>query len=229
VSDHHVSGHYDEAWREDVVPPHTVALFPLLRELGLGPGSKVLDLGCGNGVLGQWLAGNLGCEVWGSEISEVAATHARERGYTAVVNHSLDADAPPFPGERFDVVVLCAVVEHLFAPESAIRQAHASLRDDGILVVLTPNVSWIVNRLLFLFGHWESSLLGGTRGHIRFLNQRMLARLLFENGFRDLDWSRSILVLCWHVARQFSRHHPSCCHHESGPPSWDCPSGCLTS
>lgn len=90
---------------------------------------------------------------------------------------------------------LCANVEHLFEPEHAFQQAHSSPRDGGTLVVLTPNVTWIVNRLLFFFGHWESSLLGGTRGHIRYLNQAMLARLLVENGFRDLDWSRSISLV----------------------------------
>jgi SAM-dependent methyltransferase len=153
-------------------------------------------MGCGNGILGQWARETFGCKVWGTEISTVAAAMARQRGYEEVVRHSLESTSPPYPGRQFDLAVLCATVEHLFAPENAIRQAWAALRDEGVLLLVTPNVTWVVNRLLFLFGHWESSLLGGTPGHIRYLNQVQLCDLLLSNGFHRLNWSHSVgLVL----------------------------------
>lgn len=200
--------HYDGAWLEDAVPPYVARLYRPLRGLGVSAGTEVLDMGCGNGILGQWARETFGCRVWGTEISTVAAALARRRGYEEVVHHSLESASPPYPGRQFDLAVLCATVEHLFAPESAIRQAWAALRDEGVLLVLTPNVTWVVNRLLFLFGHWESSLLGGTPGHIRYLNQVQLRDLLLSNGFHRLDWSHSVGLVLPPDNRAFVRGRP---------------------
>jgi len=187
--------HYNSAWAEDFIPPYIVSLYAPLESLGVSANTKILDLGCGNGSLGVWLRKNFNCQVWGTEISDVAAAQAKEKGYQEVARHSLEETSPPFPDRTFDIVILCAAIEHLFEPEKAMQQACLSLGENGILIVLTPNICWIVNRLLFLFGHWESSLMGGTKGHIRYFNQLQLKRLLSENGFDRLDWSYSVSLV----------------------------------
>lgn len=90
MSERQIVHHYDAAWIDDVVPPYVLSLQAPLCHLGLSHRGKVLDLGCGNGVLGHWLRQAFGCQVWGTEISEVAAARARERGYVKVSRHSLE-------------------------------------------------------------------------------------------------------------------------------------------
>jgi SAM-dependent methyltransferase len=187
--------HYNNAWSEDVVPPYIMSLYAPLQSLGISAHTKILDFGCGNGSLGAWLRNNFNCRVWGTEISDVAVTQAREKGYQEVTQHSLEDVSVPFPNESFDIAILCAAIEHLFEPDRAVQQARSSLGEKGILIVLTPNICWIVNRLLFLFGHWESALMGGTKGHIRYLNRIQLQRLLLENGFDQLDWTYSVSLV----------------------------------
>ena len=187
--------HYNSAWAQDIVPPYIASLYAPLEKIGISTHTKVLDLGCGNGILGGWLQKNFRCQVWGTEISDVAAAQAKEKGYQEVARHSLEEPSAAFRNKTFDIVILCAAIEHLFEPEKALQQAWSSLGEKGILVVLTPNICWIVNRLLFLFGHWESSLMGGTKGHIRYFNRLQLQRLLLENGFDRLDWGYSVSLV----------------------------------
>ena len=190
-----VTEHYNQAWAEDFIPPYVLSLYAPLKKIGISKNTKVLDLGCGNGAIGEWLRKNFACQVWGTEISDVAAVQATQKGYTQVVCHSLEDERPPFPGQKFNIVLLCATLEHLFTPEKALQQARTSLKEDGILLVLTPNVCWIRNRFLFLLGFWQHKLLGGTRGHIHYFNKIQLKQLLEEKGFGQLDWSYSALFV----------------------------------
>ncbi|MBM4147692.1 MAG: methyltransferase domain-containing protein [Lentisphaerae bacterium] len=195
--DGNIESHYDRIWDSDPVPPYVESLLPAMAGLGLRHSSTVLDVGCGNGVLGRRLMDLYGCRIYGTDISPVALKAASARGYAGVARTSADPLArfrQPFPGQRFDVVVLSAVLEHVFDPAALIAASHSALKPGGFIVVLTPNVTWFLNRLLFLLGMWEHPLLGGTDGHIRYLNRRMLQKLVTDAGFGGLDWSFSSMA-----------------------------------
>jgi 2-polyprenyl-3-methyl-5-hydroxy-6-metoxy-1,4-benzoquinol methylase len=189
-----LTSHYDEIWSELGVPAYLASLYPALEQIGLGRGTKVLDIACGNGALGEWLIPRYGCEMYGIDISTVALEACRKIGYrTEIVD--VDSTQLPFEGVQFDMVALSAVLEHVMEPDRLLKQAFDVLKPGGHVVVLTPNVSWIVNRLLFLLGRWDHKLMGGTRGHISYMNRRQLGGRMAEAGFAEQDWSHSVMCV----------------------------------
>ncbi len=103
----------------------------------LVPGSRVLDVGCGRGVLLTSLADN-DMETHGFEISQTAAEGADPRSKIAIAP-SLEEAA--YPAGYFDLVVLCHVLEHLPDPKQTLLEIRRILKPGGRLVVSVPNFS----------------------------------------------------------------------------------------
>jgi SAM-dependent methyltransferase len=104
---------------------------------GLAPGARVLDVGCGRGVILGALA-DRGLEVHGVEQSAAAARGADPRAEIRIASHLADAR---YPDAHFDEVVIWHVLEHLTDPRGTIREAHRILRPRGRLIVAVPNFS----------------------------------------------------------------------------------------
>lgn len=187
--------HYDEIWRNVDFPPYLRSLYRALEELPLQKGCRVLDVACGNGSFGEWFMSRLDAEMYGIDYSPVAVDMCREKGYRGVETVDLDRDEIPFEDDFFDLVVLSAVVEHIMSPEDVLKQACRKLKPGGRVIVLTPNISWIVNRVLFLMGRWDHVLMGGTKGHISYMNQRQLTHALTNAGLAELDWTHSVMAV----------------------------------
>jgi len=54
--------------------------------------------------------------------------------------------------EHFDIVIASEVFEHMTNPSHLIKVAHDILKPNGVLLVTTPNLAWVRNRVLLLFG-----------------------------------------------------------------------------
>jgi 2-polyprenyl-3-methyl-5-hydroxy-6-metoxy-1,4-benzoquinol methylase len=101
---------------------------------------RALDIGCGRGFLLADLR-DLGWEVRGVELSDVAARHARERLGLAVEVGNLEALR--FPPASYDCIILWHVLEHLRDPAEILRRCAVWLRPGGQLVLAVPNLaSW---------------------------------------------------------------------------------------
>jgi SAM-dependent methyltransferase len=102
---------------------------PVLELLAAKPGERVLDLGCGDGVLSEKLAA-LGARVVGVDSSAAQVAAARRRGVDA---HVMDAEALPFDHE-FDAVFSNAALHWMRESDRVIRGVARALRPGGRFV-----------------------------------------------------------------------------------------------
>lgn len=117
----------------------------MLRAAGIGPTSRVLDLGCGNGAVAAWLARQTGATVTGVDLSAVRIAAARN---LAAVNPDLrleftigSATALPFDDGAFTHVFSQAVLYHVHAREMALAEVMRVLEPCGIFAfddLVTP-------------------------------------------------------------------------------------------
>ena len=112
----------------------------LAERAGVEPGEEVLDVGCGYGASGRWLADRLACRVTGITLSRRQARFGRRRNDRLRGGNRprvLRADAAhlPFPESSFDVVWVVECLEHLEDKPSFIRAAAHRLRPGGRLAV----------------------------------------------------------------------------------------------
>jgi 2-polyprenyl-6-hydroxyphenyl methylase/3-demethylubiquinone-9 3-methyltransferase len=104
-------------------------------------GLRLLDIGCGGGILAEPLA-RLGAAVVGIDPSPdniaVARQHATQAGLTIDYRDST-AEALAAAGEKFDVVLAMEVVEHVADVALFIKSAAALVKPGGLLFVATIN------------------------------------------------------------------------------------------
>ncbi len=104
---------------------------------GLRAGARVLDVGCGRGVILGPLA-DRGYEAHGVELSEEATQGADPRARIRIAERLSQAG---YPEQFFDQVVIWHVLEHLDDPRGTLEEIHRVLRPGGRLVVAVPNFS----------------------------------------------------------------------------------------
>ena len=114
----------------------------------IAPGSRVLDLGCGDGTLLAYLRDAKGCRGYGVELNDEHVAHC-VRARINVVQQNLDAGLRMFDDDMFDTVVLSQTLQAMHNAEGLLREM-ARVGREG--VVSFPN-----------FGHWKHavSLLAG--------------------------------------------------------------------
>ncbi len=112
-----------------------------LKRLDALAGLRILDIGCGGGILSEPLA-RLGAAVVGADPSTAniaaARLHAEDAGVT--VNYrETTAEALADAGERFDVVLAMEVVEHVADVPLFVKRCAEMVKPDGLMVAATLN------------------------------------------------------------------------------------------
>ncbi|MEZ4585280.1 MAG: methyltransferase domain-containing protein [Gemmatimonadales bacterium] len=157
-----------------------------LSRLGLRPGRRLLDCGCGPGGPLVFLLSESGCEGLGLDRSRVAVELARARAGAAGLTDRFEArvadlDAPlPADLVDLDAVVATDVVIHLRQPERLFAEVAARLRPGGRFLVVDAGVR---TGPLTAGERTERSLHGPTRLVERGENER----LLVEAGLRLVE------------------------------------------
>jgi 2-polyprenyl-6-hydroxyphenyl methylase/3-demethylubiquinone-9 3-methyltransferase len=104
-------------------------------------GLRLLDIGCGGGLLAEPMA-RLGAEVVGADAAErnipVARVHAEQSGLTIDYRHTT-AEAMAEAGEQFDVVLNMEVVEHVADPQGYLAACQELLKPGGLMICSTIN------------------------------------------------------------------------------------------
>ncbi|MCA0907765.1 bifunctional 2-polyprenyl-6-hydroxyphenol methylase/3-demethylubiquinol 3-O-methyltransferase UbiG [Ruegeria marisrubri] len=104
-------------------------------------GLRLLDIGCGGGLLSEPMA-RLGADVVGADAAEgnlpVARIHAEQSGLTIDYRHTTAEDMAA-AGEQFDVVLNMEVVEHVADPLSYLTATRQLLKPGGLEICSTIN------------------------------------------------------------------------------------------
>ena len=111
-------------------------------------GSRVLDLGCGDGALLDYLQKHRGCSGYGVEIDDRNIQACVKRGVN-VIQLNLDEGLNMFADQSFDVVLQIDTLQHLRNAEVMLRET-VRVGHNGILAF--PNFAHWPNRLSILTG-----------------------------------------------------------------------------
>ncbi len=110
-------------------------------------GSKVLDIGCGNGELIDFLEKNKKVEAKGIEISTHQASKALLKGLS-VIQGDAEEDLKSYPDKSFDYAILSHTIQATKKPDKILKEM---LRIANFAIVSLPNFAHITNRLHLAF------------------------------------------------------------------------------
>jgi len=160
---------------------------------------EILELGAGDGTLANSLLNSK------LKITKYLATDLAEKRLQSIINNvesdiletkQLDVEnfnADEF--EKYDVVIMLALVEHFFNPIVAMKEVRKLLKPNGIVFIETPNIADLGHRLKLLRGRFPSTASkneglttykGGKvenydQGHLHYFTYRSLSLMLKNN------------------------------------------------
>ncbi|TAH13710.1 MAG: methionine biosynthesis protein MetW [Curvibacter sp.] len=155
---------------------------------GLVPhGSRVLDLGCGDGAMLDYLQRQRGCTGYGVELDDANVLACVQRGVN-VLQLNLDQGLTVFGDGSFDVVLQIDTLQHLRNAETMLRE---TARVGRVGIVAFPNFAHWPNRLSILQGRMPVTKRLPYQWYdtpnIRVGTHADLAVLAQRNGLRVLD------------------------------------------
>lgn len=153
-------------------------------------GLRILDIGCGGGLLSEPMA-RLGADVVGADAAErnipVAQVHAEQSGLDIDYRFTT-AEALAAAGEQFDVVLNMEVVEHVADPLSYLTACQQLLKPGALMVCSTINRN-PKSFMVAIVGaeHVMRWLPKGTHEWDKFITPDELGNLITESGLRLVD------------------------------------------
>ena len=206
---------YDESLKNCYSYSHIVRKDHILRMFDK-EGGKVLDIGCGPGVITLYLL-QRGSEVWGVDISEEmieeTAKQIEKMGFKDVAHFSTgDITSLDFPDGYFDAVICSGVIEYLEDEELAIKEIYRVLKPDGIAIITVPTSQRLYTLMLglskfvlkpFISKLKEIKYKRIKRGYRcdspvmdfereftgRYYRPKQLDKLVIDNNFKKVDYA----------------------------------------
>ena len=153
-------------------------------------GLRILDIGCGGGLLSEPMA-RLGAEVVGADAAErnipVARIHAEKSGLAIDYRHT-SAEALAAAGEQFDAVLNMEVVEHVADPLAYLTACQQLLKPGGLHICSTINRNAKSFAMAIVGAEYVMRWLPkGTHEWGKFITPEELYLLLEQAGLRPVD------------------------------------------
>lgn len=111
--------------------------YPIYSNTRHGP-LKVLDIGCGDGYFLKKAKG-FGCLCYGTEYHDALINRLREQGIMASLRMEDFGRGIKSDKDKFDLIRINWVLEHVIRPQDMLRQARGLLKDNGELIIGVPN------------------------------------------------------------------------------------------
>ena len=156
--------------------------------------AQVLELGCGDGSMSRLMREACKAHIIGVDHNPDIVWKA-QRFCDYVFTEDLDDpnSLDSLEGEKFDVITLVDVIEHLKYPEKLLKRLKPLLLDEGRLLLSVPNVAHASVRLELLNGGFEyeqAGILDNT--HLKFFTLKSIQTLLASVGYKvhevDYTW-----------------------------------------
>jgi ubiquinone/menaquinone biosynthesis C-methylase UbiE len=157
-------------------------------------GGKILDIGSADGTFTKVILERSKADlVVGIDVLPGSVAYAQKRfSRNKKIRFKVaNVEQLPFEKEEFDAVFCLEVLEHVFAPQKALKEIKRVLKEDGYAVFLVP-IENVLFRIIWLF--WEN-----TRGwiwkgtHVHNFSHENLEKLLEESGFKIINKRRFLL------------------------------------
>ncbi|MGB8811637.1 MAG: bifunctional 2-polyprenyl-6-hydroxyphenol methylase/3-demethylubiquinol 3-O-methyltransferase UbiG [Paracoccaceae bacterium] len=153
-------------------------------------GLRILDIGCGGGLLSEPMA-RLGATIVGADAAPrnipVAQLHAEQMGLTIDYRHTTAEDLAA-AGERFDVVLNMEVVEHVSDPLTYLTACQTLLKPGGLMICSTLNRNAKSFAMAIVGAEWVMRWLPrGTHEWNKFITPEELQALIINAGLTPVD------------------------------------------
>ncbi len=153
-------------------------------------GLRILDIGCGGGLLSEPMA-RLGAEVVGADAAArnipVARVHAEQSGLMIDYRHTT-AEAMAAADEQFDVVLNMEVVEHVADPQAYLTACQQLLKPGGLMICSTLNRNPKSFVMAIIGAEWVMRWLPkGTHDWAKFITPDELYALIGKAGLTPVD------------------------------------------
>lgn len=143
-------------------------------------GMTVLDLGCNDGAITKRME-EIGAHVVGADLPRVA--EIARKSFPGLTLVSCDLSSPlPIRAESCDLVLALELIEHILDAKALLLECHRVLKKRGRLVLSTPNVAFVRDRVWLLLGKYDD---GDT--HIHHFTFKSLEALVTTCGFSVLE------------------------------------------
>ena len=155
-------------------------------------GIKVLDVGCGGGILAEALS-KLGAQVTGIDASEqtigVAQNHSNAVGSDVSYYHTtIDEFIANKPEEKFDVITCLEMLEHVPSPGEIIKTCSTILKDDGDIFFSTINRNPRSYLFAIVGAEYILNLLPkGTHDYQKFIKPSELAKWIRDARLSQIE------------------------------------------
>ncbi len=163
-----------------------------IKERSSMEGKKVLDVGCGGGILAEAL-NELGASVTGIDASEntigVAKTHSKSIGSDVkYVQNTIEEFTSSYPDERFDVITCLEMLEHVPSPYEIIKRCSNLLKEDGNIFFSTINRNPRSYLFAVIGAEYILNLLPkGTHDYEKFIKPSELAKWIRDAGLNSKE------------------------------------------
>ena len=155
-------------------------------------GIKVLDVGCGGGILAEALS-KLGAQVTGIDASEqtigVAQNHSNAVGSdVSYYQTTIDEFIANKPEEKFDVITCLEMLEHVPSPGEIIKTCSSILKDDGDIFFSTINRNPRSYLFAIVGAEYILNLLPkGTHDYQKFIKPSELAKWIRDARLSQIE------------------------------------------
>jgi SAM-dependent methyltransferase len=156
---------------------YQIKAIDLAKNLSLPEKPSILDLGCADASFIKYTATLLQTDYLGLDINFES---------DKIKKHDLNSEKPlPFKNNHFDLIFALEIIEHLLNTDHFFSEIHRILKPGGFLILSTPNLASLKNRLRLLINRYPQYLeysLDGA-GHLHLYTTTTLSKQITKHHF----------------------------------------------